>query len=100
MKEAEISIHDLKEGRRKKNEKLIHSMSEDTQWAEALMQACVDDADKGRMEAPRLMHEANLDEITVSPRFAVIQGDMFRHIILKMSLLPMYSGRHKSEWTN
>ena len=71
---AEISVAQLKEDRKSKNERLIQSIRQDTQWAEVLLQACKDDVNKGRMEAIRLEHEADLSRITLSPRFAIVQG--------------------------
>ena len=74
VQEAKIRVETLQENRLSKNKKLVDTLREECRWSDSLMQLCKEDAQKGRMEMPRHAHEANLDQVTLSPRFAVIQG--------------------------
>jgi hypothetical protein len=63
----------LCQSREKNNRKLIKTLKEGSRsWD--LLEHCRKDLKAGRMECPRLAHECNLAEITLSPRFGVEQG--------------------------
>ena len=73
---SDVSLADLASHRKVKNQKLIDSQKEDTQFSKHLMQACRDDAALGRMDPSQLVgpHHMDLSSATFSPRFGVEQG--------------------------
>jgi hypothetical protein len=63
----------LCQSREENNRKLIKTLKEGSRSGD-LLEHCRKDLKAGRMECPRLAHECNLAEITLSPRFGVEQG--------------------------
>ena len=73
-KEKSISVDELCKGRAQKNKVLISKLREDMR-SEELMRLTQEDVRLGRMRPLRGIHEVDLGEITVSPRFCVAQGE-------------------------
>ena len=71
--EVETSVKELRQQRESKNKDLIRSLREDS-YASKLLESCQEDAKKGWMEPVRVAHQCDLSKITLSPRFAVVQG--------------------------
>ncbi len=76
--EAAASIAVLKADRAKKNKELLGTLKRDKSACENdLMNASAEDVKLGRMAPLRLAHEVDLDNITVSPRDAIVQGGRY-----------------------
>ena len=73
-----MSVEALQSDKRRKNESLMLSIREDAQWSGALLQACKGDMAKGRMDQGRKAEEmgSELDRVTLSSRFPVVQGTL------------------------
>ena len=63
----------LCQSREENNRKFIKTLKEGSRSGD-LLEHCRKDLKAGRMECPRLAHECNLAEITLSTRFGVEQG--------------------------
>ena len=73
--EEVVSEMKLRASRKKENRNLIASLREESHSG-TLLEHCRKDYHEGRMECPRLAHECDLTAITLSPRFAVEQGEL------------------------
>ena len=82
----DVSLAELVSHRKVKNQKLIASQKEDTQFSQHLMQACREDAALGRMDQPQLVgpHHMDVGSATFSPRFGVEQGRIALNITLAL----------------
>ena len=69
----EGSIRDLMNGKEERNRSLIAGLKEDVN-SDVLLAKTLDDAKLGRMSMPSRIGEIDLDEVILSPRFAVEQG--------------------------
>ena len=69
----ETTLAQLNRRRESKNKALISSITED-KHSKALLNACKEDAKKGRMEPVHLVQNCDLNTIVLSPRFSVEQG--------------------------
>lgn len=67
-------MEELSANRLRKNKRLLGALKEDHRWSTHLLQACLDDAEKGRIEIPNFARDVDLSDVTLSPRFAVTQG--------------------------
>ena len=81
---SDVSLAELVSHRKVKNQKLIASQKEDTQFSQHLMQACREDAALGRMDQPQLVgpHHMDVGSATFSPRFGVEQGRIALNVTL------------------
>ena len=70
---AELSVQEVVEQRRARNDKLIKSLRPD-EHARRLHQMTLEDAEKGRMTKPRPLQDSDLDQYNLAPRFIVCQG--------------------------
>ena len=73
-KPPSLTVKQLEQQRTKSNSDILKKIKDDTKMSSQLLQACQDDQAKGRMDRPRLSHEVDLEVVTLSPRFAVVQG--------------------------
>ena len=71
--DVQTSIDELRQQREAKNRALIASLKEDS-YSGHLLESCREDAKKGWMEPVRVANQCDLSNITLSPRFAVVQG--------------------------
>ena len=79
--EKRMSVDELRQRRQEQNLKLMGRLREDTH-AEALLEACREDAERHRMSKPRFLGLADLYSESMSPRFAVEQGSAALNCIL------------------
>ena len=70
---AKQSVDALVVERERTNRKLLERLREDPH-SEQLMEACVEDAMRGRMTLPKPLEMAELSRRNYSPRFSVEQG--------------------------
>ena len=73
-KPPSLTVKQLEQQRTKSNSDILKKIKDDTKMSSQLLQACLDDQAKGRMDRPRLSHEVDLEVVALSPRFAVVQG--------------------------
>jgi len=79
---AHLEIAALRAHRRRKNKTLIASLKEEKN-ARHLLESCREDVQRGRIAPLQLAHECDLAAITLSPRFAIEQG---QRVTCKLSL--------------
>ena len=72
--QEKLSLSELRTERERKNKELAHSLREDSHWSRELLEITKEDQAMGRMASLRLIHELNLAKVTLSPRFAIVQG--------------------------
>ena len=97
--EEVVSEMKLRASRKKENRNLIAGLREESHSG-TLLEHCRKDYHEGRMECPRLAHECDLTAITLSPRFAVEQGELcslavsFLQALAWMCICRSEAGRH------
>ena len=78
--QASVSVAELEAGGPDSNLRMLERLREDKQAA-ALLQACREDAAKGRMTEPHVLGIGELAGGSFSPRFAVEQSEPFLGVV-------------------